>query len=164
MTIAAHIHSPAQRPSYLAEYISRIADDNPEDRFIIFCDKKLKGFALNNCTTVEVNPDIRNSLLLHYWYQYKLPRLLRKYDVSVFISENGAASFRTDVPQVMLIKDLYLPAKHFAGQHDYRSYLKRYFLQFAEKAAALCTSEAFITDEIAKRFPEFRDKTITVLH
>lgn len=164
MTIAAHIHSPADHPSCLLECMSRLADQNPTDRFIIFCNKKIKRLTLSNCTVIEVNPAIRNSLLLHYWYQYKLPGLLRKYNASVFISENGAASFRTEVPQVMLIKDLFLPAKNFVHQNEYRSYLKQYFLKFSEKAAAVCVTEEFIGDELAKHYPVLRDKIITVLH
>jgi hypothetical protein len=105
MTIAAHIESSAHTASYLAPFIIALAEQQPNQQLIIFASKQSShGFRFpSNCKLVTIKPAIRNSLLLHYWYQYKLPRLLTDCNAAVFISENSVCSLRTTVPQLLLV-------------------------------------------------------------
>ena len=166
MTIAAHIESSPGTTSLLAEQIMRLAVIHPNHHFVIFSSKQTShGFKFSsNCKLLLIKPVIRNSLLVHYWYNYKLPKLLEKCNASVFISENNTCSLRTTVAQVMLIKDILLQPRNFPFKNDNRSYYKRFFPKFAAKAQAICVTGNFIENALIKQYPSLLGKVTTVLH
>jgi len=165
MTIAAHIHTSANESPFLPECISRLAAQKANDHFIIFSEKKIAALAgYSNCTQILISPVIKNSLLLHYWYNFKLPALLKKYNPAVFISENSACCLRTATPQIMIIKDDFIHAKKSPEKNIYSRYLKKYFIKFAQKAAAVAVTKAYTEQQLLARYPELKNKTITILH
>jgi hypothetical protein len=165
MTIAAHIDTLIGNPSFLWQYLNRLASQNPLDHFIFFTqnDSLTAATSTANCTVVRVNPVIKNSLLLHYWYNYKLPPLLKKYNATVFINQNGVASLRADIPQMMIISDNFFLQKKYPVKNEYRSYLKRYFSKFITKASAVCVTKTFIAQQLFERYPDVKHKTTTLL-
>jgi hypothetical protein len=166
MTVAAHIDSSGRQPSYLAACMRTLAVKNTSDHFVIFCAKEFPGDAgfTSNCTIVIVSPPVKNSMLLHYWYSYKLPALLIKYNAAVFVTESGACSLRTATPQVMVIKDFLLHPKRYPFKHAYGNYPKRFFLKFAGKAMAIGVTQKNIGDELVKNYPLLSGKLTTLLH
>ena len=156
MIIAAHIDPSKQHPSFLLESISGLAKQYRENHFIIFSDKETIATAKfpDNCTLVTISPVIKNSLLLHYWYQYKLPALLTKYN----------AALQTNTAQVMVIKDDFLQDKKNPLKKKYCRYLKRNFSKFAVKAAAICVTKAFIGLKLIEHYNILAKKTTTILH
>ncbi|HSN60071.1 MAG TPA: hypothetical protein VLR49_03990, partial [Ferruginibacter sp.] len=165
MTIAAHIHDSANESPFLLECISRLAGQNTNDHFIIFSEKKIEALAgYSNCTQILISPVIKNSLLLHYWYNFKLPALLKKYNPAVFISENSVCCLRTTIPQIMVIKDYFIHPKKSPEKNIYARYLKKYFLKFAQKAAAVAVTKAYTGHQLIARYSLLENKTTTILH
>lgn len=165
MTIAVHMDT-FKDDSFLWNCISRLSLQNANDHFIIFTEeKKLPPPAFgSNCTPVIISPAIKNSLLLHYWYNYKLPALLKKYNAAVFISQTGAVSLRTTIPQVMIMADDFLWYKNRPVKNEYARYLKKYFLKFAEKVSAVCVTKPFIGQRLISRYAALQHKTTTILN
>ncbi len=165
MTIAAHIAvNKHSAPSFLFECLTRLALQYPGNHFILFIDKADKGAAIapDNCTWVLISPKIKNSLLLHYWYNYKLPYLLKRYNAGVFISENAVLSIRTNKPQMMVLKDL-IPAKKMIVKADkHARYLRKFFPFFLKKATTIFTSEKYIEDTTAAKYPFTKNKILSV--
>lgn len=166
MIIAAHIESSKQHPSFLLESISGLAEQFRKNHFIIFSDKETIAAANfpNNCTTITIRPAIKNSLLLHYWYQYKLSALLTKYTADVFISENSVCCLKTNTAQVMVIKDDFLQDKKNPIKNKYAQYLKSNFSKFAVKADAVCVTKAFIGLKLIEHYKVLKKKTTIILH
>jgi hypothetical protein len=161
MTIAAHIDLLKDNTSRFWQCITRLAQQNPSDHFILFTqDNTLpKDFFSGNCTIVPVSPVIKNSLLLHYWYNLKLPWLLKKYNADIFISANSTVSLRTNVAQVMLVADDFIWQKNYPLKNEFSSYLKRYFPRFINKAAAILVTRAFLGQRFFTRYPGMEAKT-----
>ena len=59
----------------------------------------------DNILPVITGPKTKNRLLLQYWLNYKVPAVLRKHKVDVFVSI-GNCSLRTKVPQCLVINEL----------------------------------------------------------
>lgn len=142
MTIAVHIalQHPHQQPgtNFIYNCFSLMAASNPDQHFIFIFDKPFDTLNIRsaNITPVLAGPVIKNRLLQHYFYNYKLPRLLNKYQVAVFVSED-VCSLRTTIPQFLIINDLsFLQKQHLYNSSDVR-YLKRYTRQFVKKAAKI---------------------------
>ncbi len=106
---------------------------------------------------------IRNSLLLHYWYNYKLPGLLKEFNAGIFISENNSCSLRTTIPQLMLITQLPAYAVAFVKQEHTR-YFKKFFTRFLTKAQAICVAAPFLEVELSRRYPVVTGKVNSILH
>ena len=67
----------------------------------------------------RVFPPARRPWLFDWWFDYSLPRLLRKIKADIFISPDGHGSLRCPCPQLTVIHDLnfvhfpqYLPRKY----------------------------------------------------
>lgn len=149
MIIAAHADG---NTSYLARLV-RLMAANAQHQFIIFCNAQMAPAmpAAENCRVIITTPAIRNSLTLHYWYQYKLPSLLRRQNVQVFVSESGTCSQRTTVPQLMFLADAVWKKNGHSAQ-PYGSYLRKYFAKAAAKAAAIVTSNPAILQPLKNNF------------
>jgi len=157
MTIAVHISSDKIN-GVLHDAALILAAQYPDHHFIFFAEKDLK-ISLENCTAVAITPKLRNKLLGHYWYNYKLPSLLKKYSVDAFISAVGMLSLKSDIEQYLFFEN-----EIFAAQKNSNSYYKKVF-----KAALLKSKQIFVTEDIFKTkalvlLPEGEKKIQAVYH
>lgn len=166
MTIAAHIDStrPAE-VSILYHCIQRFSDKYPEDHFIYFIPKQVKSIPESkNCTPVLISPPIKNSLLLHYWYNFKLPSLLSRYNADVFISEAGICSLQTDVPQYMVLTNVDFLTKGKSKKNDHALYKRKFFSSLVKKVAGIAVTREIFTEKLKLEYPATENKTKTIYH
>ncbi len=165
MIIAAHIQQTKGSTSFLLKYIAGIAVEQASLQFILFCEvPEVTGALPANCKTVLIKQSLKNSLLLHYWLNYTLPGLLKKYKAGLFISENNTCSLRTTLPQLMLVKQNFTGATTSRTKIINSRYLKRYFPSFAGKATRVCTINSVIAEELTSRYPVLKDKVANIYH
>ena len=167
MTIAAHIvENKNPSPSFLRECLTRLAITQPQNHFIFFIDSTGSFLAdiPANCTPVLISPKIKNSLLLHYWYNYKLPHQLKRYNADVFISENAVLSLNISTAQIMLVKNITVDKKRIPGQDKHARYLQKFFPAFLKKAINILTTEKYSAEIIAEKYPFASGKIFTVYH
>src|SRR5262245_60083883 len=114
MTIAVQISLSGTENDLLDNFnyqcFSLLAGDHPNDHFIFIFDSPFDPSLINhsNITPVILGPEMKNSLLQYYWYNFKLPRILNKYNASIFISSNHICSLRTEAEQTAFIKDVHV--------------------------------------------------------
>lgn len=150
---------------FLQEILRRITKDHPEHEFIFLFDRPFdpKLVFEKNVTPVVAGPAARHPLLWKYWYDYKIPALLKKYKATVFFSADGFCSLRTTVPQCLVIHDL--AYRHYpAGiPRSQLAFYKRYTPAFIRKARKIITVSAFSKKDILEQYPEAAGK-ISVIH
>jgi glycosyltransferase involved in cell wall biosynthesis len=104
MTIAAHVNTgKGFHQDVLLDQLIFLANRNPADHIIIFASDSSwysKSLPLN-ITPVVIRPAIKNNLLSYYWYNYRLPGLLERYNTDVFISNASTLSLKTKRPQFL---------------------------------------------------------------
>ncbi len=166
MTIAAHIRETSQQGSFLYPSLLLLASAYPADQFIFFADKQspLQINLTSNCKIFAVSPAIKNSLLLHYWYNFKLPGILKKMNAAVFLSESSVCSLRTNVPQCMVLPDISFLQKKKLLQYEHAGYLKKFFSQSIRKTACVLTIENNITEALILKYPYSQSKISTAGH
>lgn len=165
MTIAVHISPPGEQDTYyLQSCFTILVKLYPVDQFIFFKEKNQPIFLQEaNCRFFNISPTIKNNLLLHYWYNYKLPGMLQKYNVDVFVNENGVSSLKTSVRQCMLLKDIQ-NIRHLVNHSTGSKYAKKIFRKFVGNAAGICTSSDFIKEKLKEQFPAEASKIETIYH
>jgi len=147
MTIAIHISAGKNenvRESFNFKCFTRIAAEQPAHHFIFIFDTPPDPelYLDPNCTPVILSPQLKNSLLRHYWYNYKIPSLLERYNADIFVTSGSNCSFRTKVPQCMIIEPLSLSPKT-TGR-----YLKKFLPAFLDIAKAICITNPVAEDEL----------------
>ena len=159
MTIAVNTRlnketQPEGYEDFLFELLGHLATRFPQHQFIYIFDRPFDeklAFA-KNVTTVVTGPKTSSILRLQYWFNYKIPAILRKYKADVFLSMEGICSLRTKVPQCLLLSDLsFLNDPQLLKKSQYRFYTK-FTSAFLAKANSIATISAFSKSVIADRY------------
>ncbi|MCY7293612.1 MAG: hypothetical protein LH615_15650 [Ferruginibacter sp.] len=104
MTTGVHISGENNEQSLLQAAIKNISKNNADDTFILFTEKIVEQLP-TNCKQFLITPKPKNKLLLHYWYNYKLPKLLLKYAVNVFVSDAAMLAPSLSITQFLFFSD-----------------------------------------------------------
>jgi hypothetical protein len=139
---------------FIHETFRRITASHPEHQFIFIFDRPYDpGFVYGpNVTAIVTGPPARHPLLWKYWYDIKIPAILKKYKADVFVSPDGFCSLRTSVPQCLVIHDLaFLHHPSFIKRSHLR-YYKRNIPKFLSKAASIATVSEFSRQDIIDQY------------
>ncbi|MFM2138023.1 MAG: hypothetical protein RJA57_330 [Bacteroidota bacterium] len=139
---------------FIFEAFSRIASDHPDHRFLFLFDRPVApGFRFSeNVTPLVVGPAARHPLLWKFWYDVRVPALLRKHRADVFVSPDGMASLRTAVPQVLVLHDLAF--LHYPGflPRSQTFFYKRYTPRFLANVRMVATVSEFSRRDILNHY------------
>lgn len=145
---------------YTYEICRRMVEKHPEHRFIFFFDRPYdpRFVFADNVIPVVLNPPARHPFLFYLWFEFAVPKALRKYKADVFFSPDGYLSLRTKVPQIGTIHDINF--EHFPEDLPPAAsrYLKRFFPKFAHRAAKILTVSNFSKTDICKTYGISPDK------
>jgi glycosyltransferase involved in cell wall biosynthesis len=136
------------------ETLKRITRSHPEHKFLFFFDRPYgeEFIFAENVIAVVAGPPTRHPILWHWWFQYSIPRLLRKYKPDLFLSPDGFLPMNTSVKTLNVIHDVGF--EHFRENLSFipRAYYRRYFPQFALKATRIATVSAFSKEDIVTTY------------
>lgn len=139
---------------FTAEILLRLTTQNPNYQFIFFFDRpyEKKYLFSDNIIPVVLSPPARHPFLWYLWFEWAIPRALKKYKADVFLTTDGHASLRTDVPTVLVMHDLAF--EHFPKQIPFlpRRFLQYYAPKFAQKAQHICTVSQYSKEDLVKRY------------
>ncbi len=97
-------------------------------------------------------PPARRPWLFDWWFDYSLPRLLKKIKADIFVSPDGHGSLRCPCPQLTVIHDLnffhfpqYLPKK-------YARYWNRHTPQIVRKVNRIATVSEFSKQDLINTY------------
>ncbi len=136
---------------YIYETTKRMILNHPEDTFYLLFDRAYdaKYLFAENVIPIVIGPPTRHPILWKLWFEYRIPYILKRLQIDVFLSGDGYCSLKTDVPTLMVSHDLAF--EHF-NDHNKASHLKyyrKYSPQFHVKADHLiAVSEATKKDII----------------
>lgn len=136
------------------EIFKYLTHSYPEHQFIFIFDRPFdKRFIFApNITPVVIGPPARHPLIWKYWYDVKIPLVLKKYKADVFVSADGLCSLTTKLPQCLVVHDLAF--LHYPS-HIKKSQLfffKRYVPKFLKKAKSIATVSEFSKRDISHHY------------
>ncbi|HLW29379.1 MAG TPA: glycosyltransferase family 1 protein [Brumimicrobium sp.] len=135
---------------YTYETMLRITQQHLEHEFIFFFDRPFdeKFIFSDNITPVVVNPPARHPILQILWFDYAIPKVLKKYKCDTFVSTDGYLSLKSDLPQLTVIHDLNFEHNPSDLPKSALKFLKKRFPKFAERADRICTVSQFSKEDI----------------
>jgi len=150
---------------FIQEIFRRITKDHPEHQFLFIFDRPYDpSFIFNdNIQAIVAGPAARHPLLWRYWYNFKIPSILKKYKADIFISPDGFCSLGTKVPQCLIVHDLaFLHDDSFLDASRQR-YYEKYTGRFLRKAKTIATVSCHSKKDIIEEY-KIDDKKIDVVY
>jgi glycosyltransferase involved in cell wall biosynthesis len=146
--------------SYLYESFYHITKDHPGHRFIFVFDGPydkdfIKG---ENISQVIAGPAARHPLLWQFWYNIKLPAILKRYNADLFIGTDGICSLSTKLPQCLLVNDLSFLQYPGFFKRSVLVFYKRNTARFLNKADRIITASGFSRQIIMTHYTTAGDK------
>ncbi len=142
------------------ETLKRMTNNHPEHRFIFIFDRPYHEdyvFA-DNITPVVIGPPTRHPLLWYIWFEFQIPRVLKKYKADLFLSTDGYLSLRTKVPQLAVIHDINFVHRPADLPWLKAKYYNYFFPKFAKKAKRISTVSFYSKEDITRSFKVDYDK------
>jgi glycosyltransferase involved in cell wall biosynthesis len=152
--------------NFIYESFSRITRDHPEHRFVFIFDRPVdERFAFaKNVEAIVAGPPARHPILWKFWYDVKIPALLKKYKADVFVSADGFCSLYTKVPQCLVLHDLAFLHYPSAIKRSHLLYYKRYTPKFLAKAGSIATVSEFSKKDIIEQYATDPNRIDVVLN
>lgn len=147
------------------ETLKRITEQHPEHNFFFIFDREYDNdfiFA-PNVTPIVLTPPTRHPFLWILWFEFRIPKLLKKIKADIFVSTDGYLSLRTNIPQIDVIHDINFA--HNPEQLPFLTswYYNKFFIKFARKATHIGTVSEFSKKDICTTYNIPEDK-ITVCY
>lgn len=126
----------------------------PEHQFYFLFDRPYhKEFIFSeNVYPIVVSPQARHPLLWRYWYNIKIPSVLKKIKADIFVSPDGYCSLTTKVPQCMVVHDLGFLHHPGAYRKSHVSFYKTYLTKFLQKAKIIATVSRLSKEDIISHY------------
>lgn len=139
---------------FIYETFKRITAAHSEHEFIFIFDRPYDKRLVfgENVTPVIVGPAARHPLLWKFWYDVKVPAVLRKYKADVFVSCDGFCSLSTKVPQCLAVHDLAFLHHPSFIKRSHLLFYKKYTPKFLAKAKAIATVSEFSKKDITAQY------------
>lgn len=140
--------------NFIYETFMRIAKQHPEHEFIFIFDQPFdEAFITNeNITAVVAGPAARYPLLWKYWYDIKIPVLLKKYKANIFVSPDGFCSLKSKIPQCLVMHDLAFMHQPLYMKKSHAAWLKKSTPMYLSKASTIVTTTMFLKQELIEKF------------
>ena len=92
---------------FLHQVLRLITGNHPTDNFIFLFDRDLPEDLLfpPNVKAIVAAPKAKGPLFWKYWYDVRVPALLKKHQADIFVSLDGVCSLSTTVPQCLLVAE-----------------------------------------------------------
>ena len=120
------------------EVVKRLVEQHPEDEFIFFFDRPFTEEFLfgENVKTEVLFPPARHPLLWYLWFEWVLPKALKKHQPDVFLSPDNYLSIRGKSKTVLVMHDIahvhYPDEVPFLARKFYKFFVPKY-LKKAQK-------------------------------
>lgn len=145
---------------FTLETLKRITINHPEHQFVFIFDRPYNEDYIfsENIIPVVIGPPTRHPVLWYLWFEFQIPKILKKYNVDLFLSPDGYLSGRTEIPQLAVIHDI-----NFVHRPDDLPWLKAkyynfFFPRFAKIARRIATVSFYSKEDITRSFRVDYDK------
>ena len=145
---------------FTRETLSRITRDHPEHQFLFIFDRPYANEFVftENVTPIVLSPPTRHPFLWYLWFEFQIPRILKKYKADLFFSPDGYLSLGTRVRQLAAIHDINFAHRPKDLPWLTAKYYNYFFPRFARKARRIVTVSFFSKEDLLRTYKIGSDK------
>ena len=135
---------PGDGANYILEVIKKIAKHSNHSFILLHTHSSFYENNLPQNVTMHIaGPKKQTPLSWLYWYNFKVPLLLRKLKADVFMT-NDFCSFTTRVPQLLFSTNLSLLYQPSSLKKSQIPFDKKYVPRFLKKSSGIVTTSEFV--------------------
>jgi len=142
------------------EILKRITRNHPEHEFIFIFDRPFSSEFIfsDNVKGVVIGPQARHPFLFYAWFEYSIPKVLKKYNIDLFFSPEALLPLKNDTPSVAVIHDISF--EHYPKDTPYitQKYNRWILPRLTKKAKRLITVSNFSKQDIINHYGVSEDK------
>ncbi len=105
-----------------------------------------------NIIPVSIFPPARHPFLWFLWFEFVIPKILKKYNANIFLSPDGYVSLHTKIPTISVMHDINFMHRPKDLPFWVRNYYQYYFPKFAQKAKRIATVSEYSKNDISQTF------------
>ncbi len=145
---------PEGYEAFLFGLLNHLTKQFPQHQFLFIFDKPYPGYISfsKNVTPIITGPETNTSLRLQYWFNYKIPAILRKHKADVFVSMEGISSLRTKTSQCLLLSDMSFLQHPELVKKSQARFFKKNTAAFLAKAKSVATVSTYTRSLIANQY------------
>jgi len=139
---------------FTRETLARITQNHPEHRFLFLFDRPYADEFIfsDNVTPLVISPPTRHPLLWYVWFEWMIPRVLKKYKADLFLSPDGYLSLNTKVKQLAVIHDINFVHRPKDLPWLMANYCNFFFPKFARRACRIATVSNYSKADISQTY------------
>jgi len=145
---------------FMYENLKRLTMNHPEHQFYFIFDRPYNPdfiFA-DNIRPIVVGPPTRHPVLWYLWFEWRLPRILKRCGADMFFSPDGYLSLRSRIPAMTTIHDINFAHRPKDLPFFTRHYYNYFFPRFARKARIITTVSEYSKKDIQQTYQIDQDK------
>ena len=168
MIIAVDISYPSEsnlhyHQNFIVECFNRLASNYLQHQFIYFVDKNFNDLPLveKNIKTLIVPPYPTTALGRYWWYNMKLPAILKTHSVSVWVSSKSIA-LSGNTPQCLVIDNFsqLIHPQYFNKKQT--GILRKIMPGFVKQAKSIVALSQYCKDAIIQTFSVPAEKVVVI--
>lgn len=150
---------------FAMELSHRLALSGGSDNYLFIQDRPSSVVSDDppNVQRLTVGPPARHPLLWKFWYDVRIPLLLKSRQADLFFSPDGICSLTTRVPQLLAVHDLAFLHHPEMMPRAQRLFYERNTPRFIRKASRIVTVSEFSRQDIIRQYP-FAAGKVDVVH
>jgi glycosyltransferase involved in cell wall biosynthesis len=136
------------------ETLRRIVLEHSEHTFYFIFDRTYSDEVIfaANVVPIVVKPPTRHPFLWFFWFEFRIPRLLKKLKVDMFLSTDGFISLRSKVPSCDVIHDINFEHRPKDLPFLSRKYYRYFYPRYAHHATRLATVSEYSRRDIINNY------------
>lgn len=136
------------------ETLRRIVLAHPEHSFYFLFDRKPdpRFIFAPNVQPVILHPQARHPILWQIYFQWSVPKALRKIKAEIFVSTDGWMPLNSTIPTLDVIHDLNFEHSNDFLRPSHQRYMKHFFPRFANKATRIATVSEYSKKDIIETY------------
>ena len=136
------------------ENLKRITRAHPEHEFYFIFDRPYaeEFIFAGNVHPIVAPPQARHPILYLIWFEWVLPRILRKLEADLFFSPDSYLSLRSNVPQIAIFHDLNFEHRPKDVPFFAKHYYRYFFPKYAHKAERIIAVSEFTKQDIIRQY------------
>ena len=147
------------------ETLKVITKNNPKIEFHFIFDRPFSSDFIfsNNIIPHILSPPTRHPLLWYFWFEFQLPKLLKKINADILFSPDGFIPTNCQIPTVTAIHDINFEHKPNNLPFLHSLFYRKFFKKYAQLGNEIITVSNFSKKDIAKTY-NINPKKIHVIY
>lgn len=146
--------------NFIFETFNRIIKLHPQHTFVLISETTINDLFISseNVIKIAIGAKKKPPALWHFWYNVRIPTVLKKYKADIFISYGGIASVASRVPQCIIIPDLTFIHQPSVFKKSNLLFYKTFIPRSIKNSKVIITVSKFCKADIIKQYKTDTDK------